>query len=56
MGVIAAHDDVADVTALIGMILQGTAEVNEANDVNGDGGIDVADVTALITRILTGQW
>ena len=48
--------DVADVTALIGMILQGTAEVNEVNDVNGDDAVDVADVTALIARVLNGYW
>ena len=48
--------DVADVTALIGMILQGTAEMNEANNVNLDDAVDVGDVTALISRILTGHW
>jgi hypothetical protein len=53
------HDgdiDVADVTRLIAMILDSTAELNEVNNVNGDDAVDVADVTALIERILLGYW
>lgn len=47
--------DVADVTALINMIL-GVAETKASvADVNGNGIVDVADVTALINLILVGN-
>jgi len=48
--------DVADVTLLISMILNGTAVIDETCNVNGDESVDVADVTMLITRILNGTW
>lgn len=48
--------DVADVTILISMILNNSAEINDVNNVNGDDAIDVADVTALISYILTSAW
>jgi len=47
--------DVADVTTLIAIILNGTPASLDVADVNNDGDIDVADVTALINAILTGS-
>ena len=48
---------VADVTALISLVLSGNATVddNPAADVNGDGNLTVADVTALINLVLGGN-
>ena len=43
--------NVADVNALISMILSG--EIEEAGDVNGDGEVGISDVNALISIILS---
>ena len=45
--------DVADVTALIGIVLNGSSHYDlSLVDVNNDGHVDVADVTALISIVL----
>ena len=49
--VLDAEFDVADVTGLINMILNG--DTSSIGDVNQDGDVDVADVTMLINRILS---
>ena len=48
--------NIADVTALINMVLSGNASVDDcpAGDINGDGNLNVADVTALINMVLRG--
>ena len=46
--------DVSDVTALIGVVLDGTSCNVSVADLNGDGRIDVSDVTALISGVLNG--
>jgi hypothetical protein len=44
---------VADVTALVNIVLGKTREYNEKMaDVNGDGNVSVADVTALVNLVL----
>lgn len=44
---------IADVTALVNIVLGRTAEFDEkVADVNGDGSVSVADVTALVNLIL----
>jgi surface protein len=43
---------IADVTALIDLLLGGVTSGNPAADVNGDGSISIADVTALIDMLL----
>ena len=45
--------DVADVTALIAVILNGTTVSLDVADVNNDNEIDVGDVTALIAYVLS---
>ena len=45
--------DVDDVTALIGIVLNGGA-FNPAGDLFEDGAIDIEDVTALLNRVLNG--
>ena len=45
--------DVADVTALIAIILNGTTVSLDVADVNNDNEIDVGDVTALIAYVLS---
>lgn len=47
--------NVADVTALIGAILNGDTVDLDVADLSGDGLVNVADVTALITLVLNGQ-
>ena len=47
--------DIADVTALISIVLKKAAFPAEA-DVNSDGEATIADVTSLITRVLSGSW
>ena len=51
-----SHVTVADVTALINLVLSGNASVDDcpAGDINGDGNLNVADVTALINMVLRG--
>ena len=46
---------IADVTALIDILLSGTAAPASA-DCNLDHGVTIADVTALIDYLLTGNW
>lgn len=49
--------NIADVTALIDLLLSGGATVTDhpAADVDGDGSINIADVTALIDKLLSGN-
>ena len=44
--------DVADITAVAGMILGTTAETTKNADANGDGAIDVTDITTIAGIIL----
>ena len=44
---------IADVTALIDLLLAGDAIDNKAADVNGDQNVSIADVTALIDMLLS---
>lgn len=44
--------DVADITALIDVMLLGTGAGNPAADVDGNGVVNVADITALIDYLL----
>ena len=46
---------IADVTALIDLLLGGGSVTNPACDVNGDGNVSIADVTALIDMLLSGN-
>ena len=46
--------NIADVTALIDMLLHGTSYYNAAADMNQDGSVNIADVTALIDYLLNG--
>ena len=46
---------IADVTALIDLLLGGGNVTNPAADVNGDGNVSIADVTALIDMLLSGN-
>ena len=48
--------NIADVTALIDMLLSGNTAGNAAADCNQDGGVNIADVTALIDFLLSGHW
>ena len=47
--------NIADVTALIDMLLSG-AEMTPEADCNLDTVMNIADVTALIDFLLSGQW
>lgn len=47
---------IADVTALIDMLLTGNTEGNAAADCNLSGNVNIADVTALIDYLLGGSW
>ena len=47
--------NVADVTALIQIVLNSTPVSLDVADVNGDGSVNVADVTALINHVLNGS-
>ena len=44
---------IADVTTLIGLLLNGETETGTAADVDGDGKVNIADVTALINILLS---
>ena len=46
---------IADVTALIDLLIGGGSVTNPACDVNGDGNVTIADVTALIDMLLSGN-
>ena len=46
--------NIADVTALIDMLLQGN--IGDNADVDGDGIVNISDVTALIDYLLSGSW
>ena len=46
--------NIADVNALINIILSGTGAENKYSDVNGDGELTIADINALIDIILNG--
>ncbi len=46
--------NIADVTALIDLLLNGTSNNNAAADMNQDGSVNIADVTALIDYLLNG--
>lgn len=48
--------NIADVTTLVDLLLNGTAAGNPGADCNGDGEINIADVTALIDYLLSGVW
>ena len=44
---------ISDVTELIDLLLQGTANENPAADIDGDGKVTITDVTELIDYLLT---
>lgn len=46
--------NIADITALIDLLLNGTSYYNAAADMNQDGSVNIADVTALIDYLLNG--
>ena len=46
---------IADVTALINLLLSGESGSSAAADVNGDNKVSIADVTALINMLLSGE-
>ena len=48
--------NIADVTALIDLLLGGGAISNPAADCNQDGNVNIADVTTLIDYLLSGTW
>ena len=48
--------NIADVTALIDLLLGGGTITNPVADCNQDGGVNISDVTALIDFLLAGQW
>ena len=48
--------NIADVTALIDLLLTGNASSNAAADCNQDGNVNIADVTKLIDYLLSGSW
>ena len=48
--------NIADVTALIDLLLGNGGNNNPAADCNGDGVLNIADVTALIDHLLSGTW
>ena len=48
--------NIADVTALIDLLLTGNASSNSAADCNQDGNVNIADVTKLIDYLLSGSW
>ena len=48
--------NIADVTALIDLLLGGGAITNPAADCNQDSSVNIADVTALIDFLLSGVW
>ena len=53
------HDgdvNIADVTALIDLLLGGGAISNPATDCNQDGDVNIADVSTLIDYLLSGSW
>jgi hypothetical protein len=43
---------IADVTALVNIILGSSTDTSGVADVNGDGSVTIADVTALVNIIL----
>ena len=45
--------NIADVNAVIGVILSDTAAATAMDDVNGDGEVNIADVNAVIDFILS---
>ena len=51
-----SHVDIADVTALIDLLLGGGTITNPAADCNQNSSVDIADVTALIDFLLSGTW
>ena len=48
--------NIADVTALIDLLLGNGGNNNPAADCNGDGAVNIADVTKLIDYLLSGAW
>ena len=48
--------NIADVTALINLLLQGNATGDATADCNSDGNVNISDVTALINFLLSGVW
>ena len=48
--------NIADVTALIDLLLGNGGNNNPAADCNGDGAVNIADVTKLIDYLLGGAW
>ena len=47
---------IADVTALIDLLLGGGTVNNPSADCNTDGSVTINDVTVLIDYLLSGQW
>ena len=47
---------IADVTALIDLLLSGNTSGNDSADCNIDGSVNIADVTALIDYLLSDSW
>ena len=48
--------NIADVTALIDLLLGGGTISNPVADCNQDSSVNIADVTALIDYLLSGTW
>ena len=48
--------NIADVTALIDLLLSGSSVDVAVADTNADGAVNIADVTALIDFLLSGAW
>ena len=48
--------DIADVTALIDLLIGGDTISNLAADCDQNGSINISDATALIDYLLVGQW
>ena len=47
--------DIADVTALIDLLLSGNSELRAPSDLDSNGRLTIEDVTLLIDRLLTGE-
>ena len=47
--------NIADVTALIDLLLSGNSELRAPSDLDSNGRLTIEDVTLLIDRLLTGE-